>query len=438
MSEVKPQDILLRVGPKMLERYQSLAAMGAGRGRVAPVPYTFSRADISTCATEIHRDTIIRTAAAGVPRIEFVDLDGDGIRETPGVLLEGSRVNDWTRSEELNDAVWSKSAATVSVNSATAPDGTVSSDSLSENNANADHFFTRATPTLTNNTRTTITVFARPSSRFWFRIVTTDKAGTARSTWFNSATGLVGTKNAGHDAFTFAKTGDHYRFGVSFDAASGGTAPSVDIAMATADGGGAYAGDGVSGMNFWGMMIEVDKAFPSSYIKTVSASVARAADSLTLPFNFGPLDMTVLVRLARPIHADLAGTNLPTSAYMASLGNNTAPALQLRFAAGTTRLVVSTIDTAAADAQQTQAMPAGAEIVTAFQYRALATGGMTKLDSGAGYTAEAGPASAAPAFLNQVLRLGGTGIAGDELYGGLIDLIIARGLFTRAEMLAIP
>src|SRR5690349_23739750 len=100
MAEVFPQNILLRVGGRTLMRHGVLAVAGARRGLV-DVPITFTRADATTCATYVDRDGILRVAAAGVPRIEWVDLDGDGIRETPGILLEGSRKNLPLRSEDF-------------------------------------------------------------------------------------------------------------------------------------------------------------------------------------------------------------------------------------------------------------------------------------------------------------------------------------------------
>src|SRR6267142_838763 len=69
---------------------------------------TFTRADATTCATYIKNDGLVYTAAANVLRTEWVDLDGDGVRETPGLLLEGSRTNQFIRSEAIDDGAWTK------------------------------------------------------------------------------------------------------------------------------------------------------------------------------------------------------------------------------------------------------------------------------------------------------------------------------------------
>ena len=443
MSEVKPQDILLRVSPKMLERYQSLVVMGAGRGRVAPVPYAFSRADISTCATWIDRNGVLHTAAAGIPRIELVDLDGDGIRETPGVLLESGRTNALTRSEELDNGAWGLSGATVSANGLTAPDGTASADALIENAANSAHEFFRATPALTNNTRSIFSFWVHAASRDWCGIRTDDKAGTIRRTWFNARTGVLGTKDGGHDAFVMGAgqdiSGSRWRrFGVSFDAASGGAAPQVDGFLASGDGVVTYQGDGASGMYFWGMQFETDQPFPSSYIKTVSSTVARAADSLTVPFNFGPMDMTTLVRVARPAHADAGGATLGVSPRMFEMGS---PQPTIRaFFNSTARQLFSQVDTTGTDTSTAAlAIPAGAELAYLTQWKNFGTGGQVAHDGGSGLSSFSSAASAISFYGNQTLYVGRAEFGtSEDLYGNLIDLIIARGLFSRAEMLAIP
>src|SRR5258706_6552522 len=102
MSEVFPRNILLRAGGRTLPRHGVLAVAGPRRGLV-DMPITFPRADASTCATYIDRDGILRLAAANVLRTEWVDLDGDGVRETPGLLLEGSRIQLVTDHENFNN-----------------------------------------------------------------------------------------------------------------------------------------------------------------------------------------------------------------------------------------------------------------------------------------------------------------------------------------------
>src|SRR5258706_9408296 len=152
MADVRTQDILLRVGGLTLKRYNCVAVSGASR---LEVPITFTRADATSCATEIDRDGLLHIAAANALRTEWVDLDGDGVRETPGMLLEGTRTNDWDRSEEMDHANWSKTAVTVNANVTSAPDELTTADDVIETVATSDHSIFRNMTALSDNTKYT-------------------------------------------------------------------------------------------------------------------------------------------------------------------------------------------------------------------------------------------------------------------------------------------
>jgi hypothetical protein len=182
------------------------------------------------------------------------------------------------------------------------------------------------------------------------------------------------------------------------------------------------------GANAW------DAPFPSSY--QGPGESAGAADSLTVPFNFGPLpEMTVLARVARAVHADASGS-LGIFPYIFALGNDANKTLALRYD-NTTRAVTGEIRNTIDIAAVTLGIPAGAEQVYAVQYENLAAGEspVVRLDVGTGFTSDTSTQGFAT-FANQTLAIG-SGAPGSELYGDLIDLIVARGLFSHAEMSAI-
>src|SRR6267142_3138462 len=107
MAEVFPKDCLLRCGGATLHRFGYPAVAGSRRGPVE-LPLTFARADAATCATYIDRDGTVRVAEANKLRREWVDLDGDGVRESPGLLLEGSRTNVVLWNRDMTNAAWVK------------------------------------------------------------------------------------------------------------------------------------------------------------------------------------------------------------------------------------------------------------------------------------------------------------------------------------------
>jgi len=449
MAEVLPKDVLVRCGGRTLHVTSYLAAMGAGGG-YQEVKETFARADGGTpIATLIDRNVgngqILYTAAADKVRIEYPPalsglVDQFGYPYC-GPLLESARTNAWTKSQKLDDAVWTKDAASVTPNVGAGADSSSTADLIVEDGTNNLHGFERTTPALTDNTQQSVSVFASYfGTRLWFRIRTTDKSGALNSTFFNIGAGTIGTIGAGHtDVKIEGPIGrlgaQGYRCSLSFNSAAGATPPLVQFFLATADNSGAYLGDGVSGMVFWGLQFEVDKPFRSSYLATDAATISRAADSLRLPYLFGTnADITTLVRLARPVFVDTVGS-LPNGPVMFRFGSAN-PCLYSNFAIATRSFVSRIFDPA--DHNVITAVPAGAEIRQVSQWKNLRTAGQTAQDVGSGYGAFTSAAVALAALFDQTLILGGDGAAGNEINGVLLDFIAARGLRTTAEMLAIP
>lgn len=438
MTAVRVPDVLLRISPKMLDRYQSLCVAGAGRGRVVPLPYTFARADASTCATYIDRDGLVRKAAANVPRIEVVDLDGDGVRETPGLLLEGSRQNLLLRSEEIDNAAWSKTTVTFGANADVAPDGATTADRLIEGALSQEHVVWQ-TPSATADVRHAFSVFAKAGSRSWVRLTIRDvnsPTGMVQA-WFNLATGVLGTVQStgvgsGAQAFIEKVGNGWYRCKLIGACNAGDTTPLATVGPTTGDTVQIYTGDGTSYISVWGAQFENNTPIPSSYIPTTTVAVTRAADSLTVPFNFGPMDVTVLARVARPVHADAAGT-LGVFPGLYDIGNGVTGFCRAYFDS-TTRVLVADLG----NGTPTAAIPAGAELKLCGQYKNLLTGGQARLDVGSGFGAFGTAVAGFSAFGSQVVRVGGVIGGTGPLFGVLLDLIIARGAFTRDELLAIP
>lgn len=447
MAAVKPENILLRVGGRTLQRHGVLAVAGSRRGLVE-VPITFARADATTCATYIDRDKILRRAAANVPRIEWVDLDGDGIRETPGILLEGSRVNGWTKSEKLDDAVWVKEFASVTANIGANFGGEGTGDLLVEDSTNNLHGFGRQPPTMTDNTQQSVMVGTSFfGTRQWIRIRTTDKGGTLRSTWFNVGAGTIGTTDAGHTNVKIEGPlgvlgAQGYRCSLSFNSASGGTTPIVQVYMATGDGGGAYQGDGTSGLVFHSLQFEADKAFRSSYVPTDASAVTRATDTLVLRPNPGPpaigveytIDASFLPLWPR------TGTMVDAPGIFTAGGQGTFAIdgkvawdhyRNTSSAELVTRLTVNEDNSASSAVFD---VPASGVIKTLTQLRATGSAhlvygeALTDSASGATRTIDGRP------WRLQELHIAARGNGTDPGYMVLLDLRLLRGRFSRAEV----
>lgn len=294
------RDILFYVGGAALRRYGRLVRTTAPAPRGGEdAKEVWTRA--APNALFVRRDGTLGYATTDLPRVERIDVDGDGVCETLALLSEGSRTNGWDRSEELDHANWSKTRCSISANATTAPDGTTSADRIVEDNsASTTHFVSRTPPTMTANTAQALSFFSRASERSWVRIVTSDKAGTVRVSWVNVSTGVVGTKDSGHTIvvrrFNLLTTAYFYRVEVQWNSGTGGSTPVVEFHVSTGDGVTSYTGDGTSGLYIWGLQFEADKANASSYIKTVSGTVTRAADAGSCPFFAGPQALTLYAK----------------------------------------------------------------------------------------------------------------------------------------------
>jgi hypothetical protein len=225
---------------------------------------TFTRSSTGTYTDE---SGIIRTAAANEARF---DHDGDG--NSLGLLIEESRTNLLTRSEEFDDGTaWGKVNVTVTANAAVAPDGTTTADKLSATTTNGIHsIFSVAISAGTY----TFSVFAKKAE--YDRIIV-NYYGIS----FNLNTGVIESTlpwqyNTSAKIEKFAN--GWYRCSVT-----GTAAGNLYLSLANAAPAGnlsappSFAGDGTSGIYIWGAQLEAG-SFPTSYIPTSGSTVTRSAD----------------------------------------------------------------------------------------------------------------------------------------------------------------
>jgi hypothetical protein len=133
--------------------------------------------------------------------------------------------------------------------------------------AASTHEVSRNTGALTDSTSTSVTFLAVADERSEIKVLFTDKAGASKSVWFNLSTGAVGTETNGTGRIE-TLAGSIYRCEAVFDSASGGTTPNVKFQLGSGSETASYNGDGASGLHVWGVQIEIDQPFASSYIPT--------------------------------------------------------------------------------------------------------------------------------------------------------------------------
>ena len=230
---------------------------------------------------------------------DFQETPRDLDRKFPTLILERGIPNDWSRSEEFDNANYVKSRVTVDPDVEVAPDGAATADKIVEDNtANNSHFWNRVTPSLTDNSFNTVSFFVKPAGRDECQMSFTLKDGSAASAWFDVANGVVGTlTGVGTIGRILERLPDGWlRVSITFDALAGGTAPSCSLSLGSGGEDRVYDGDGVSGIFMWGIQFTKNNAFANSYFPTGVALDSAADDLFIAAFTAPPIEMTFYTR----------------------------------------------------------------------------------------------------------------------------------------------
>jgi len=235
---------------------------------------TFTRA---STATFYDQNGVLQTAAAGVARFDHDPVTGESL----GLLIEEQRTNLLTRSEEFDDAVWTKTRASITANTVVAPDGTLTGDKLfDDTTASNTHQIARAI-SWTSGVTYTRTLYAKAAEYTRFRFQLPSNAfGTAINASFDLQNGTVVSVTSPGTATITPVGNGWYRCSVTATATA--TVSETEISCGLIQGSNtSYTGDGFSGIFIWGAQLEA-AATPSSYIPTTSATVTRSADAAVM------------------------------------------------------------------------------------------------------------------------------------------------------------
>jgi hypothetical protein len=205
--------------------------------------------------------------------------------ESLGLLIEEQRTNLLLRSEEFDNASWTKTRSSITANTAVAPNGTLTGDKLVEDTTSSNtHIIEQGSITVVSGTTYSASVYIKAAERTKARVVYLSSAsgvfaefdflaGTAgAATVFGTATAVSSSiQNVGNGWYRCTVVGSQ----------SVGTSGSVRVELLDASGNRTYTGDGFSGLFIWGAQLEAG-AFPTSYIPTVASQVTRSADAASM------------------------------------------------------------------------------------------------------------------------------------------------------------
>jgi hypothetical protein len=279
-----------------------------------------------------------------------IGFSGDNLDETALQAFVGYE-NLLTYSEEFNNAAWGTSNATITSNSTTAPDGTITADTLIENTVNGIHYVGRSSAITTIGGQTyTFSAYVKQFSgtrNVALNPVATGASGSTKGAIFNLTSGtFVGTTAGGTGSdytagdVTIQSVGNGwYRLSVKITVAGSLYYPTISLIDGTSE---VYTGNGTSGIYVWGAQLNKGVA-PQSYQQTV-ATANTANGFVTKWYTQDGNGENLLLQsnsfTVSPWNTVIGGTGiapaLTTNAGTDPFGGNTATRVVLNTGVGTT------------------------------------------------------------------------------------------------------
>jgi hypothetical protein len=184
-----------------------------------------------------------------------------------GLLIEEGRTNSLLRSEEFDNAFWSKTNISVSQNSITAPSGAMTADVLQSVSSIASNVFSSVVATSTAMTYSIYTKKGNVATRFFLL------RNSTTATNFQLGTINYDTGTISGTGWTIQALPDGW-YRIAFTQSSGITSGDTLLAYCGMKGDVDTAG---STWAAWGAQLEAG-SFATSYIPTTTAPLTRSAD----------------------------------------------------------------------------------------------------------------------------------------------------------------
>lgn len=239
----------------------NFAETGSIQPNIGTATMTHTR---STAALYRDVDGLLKSASANVPRFEH-DVAGNRM----GYLPELASTNLLLRSQEFDNASWTKNKTSIVANAAVAPDGTATADEIIEDGTAGGHYVSQVVTTSSGAVHT-FSVFIKDKTRRYGDI----SSGTAEIR-FDLSLGTITLQTNATGTITPYRDG-WWRITATFTTST--TTPTIFVEMRTASSN-SYTGDAVSSFYMWGAQFELQPQ-DTSYIATTSAQVTRTGDAL--------------------------------------------------------------------------------------------------------------------------------------------------------------
>lgn len=257
-------------------RNNRYASNGASRALANIIPPARS-----STATYVGPDGLIKTAATNELRYAY-DPETLAFK---GAMFEPQSTNLAINSSDCSAAAWTKIDVTVNSTYGTAPDGTTTSNLITEGSAGTAISYQQCT--IASGSTNTWSVFLRyTSGAQWVRVFVYDQTAPSNQirAWVNIQNRTLGTVSAGAPATGAAARIKLYPNGWMRVSITGvlSTATTVNCSVSSAISDGSTTKLSNSTYQVWGGQFE-NKSFMTSYIPTAGATVTRAPDTCSAP-----------------------------------------------------------------------------------------------------------------------------------------------------------
>ncbi len=234
--------------------------------------FDFSR---SGKATRINSQGLIEEVANGQSRLNYPMIDGKVVG-CPHHILEPQRTNLVTYSEDFSNAYWTKTEATVTLNTTTSPDGSLNASKLTPSTINSNHKIASGSVPIVSS----LTSYWFVKSNGYSKVSLREDAAVGKYASFDLSQGIV------LDSSTSSKIEDYgngwFRIELNDDLTNVTARNSLYVLPDSYISGSPnlvnWSADGTSSIFIWGAQSE-EGSYATSYIPTNGAAVTRSAET---------------------------------------------------------------------------------------------------------------------------------------------------------------